>query len=154
MDLASVVDPPVRCLVGGVMCEFPRLESVETKVIAATIKDMRHATNERGAAIFRLTPWERFRAYQELEYEGVGMPDLLRYARTQDGADTVLAASSKKAGRSDAEHAALMKALHMTFRSGLAVELLSAADEKPPQKKAEEARPLDSSTPNQSAPQT
>lgn len=147
MDLAPGVDAPVYARGAA----FPRLELPEVKAIAYKLKADQLQTVDRLVQVCRLTPWERFRALQEVETVGVRITDLVRYACTPDGADAVLDASMVKGGDSDGSKAAARKALAPVEMAALAVDLVSAADDQRPENadgRPKPPNPSAASTPN------
>lgn len=118
-----------------VKIDFPRVEWPQLKELGKKLKAQSFTSIHARADETRLPHWERFRALQEADVVGKSVPDVIRYAKTDDGVDEILNAQFPKAGLSKEDADKVFKAIGPLGRASLAIELVSAADPpypKPP----------------------
>lgn len=145
MDTVSHFDTPVTRTLAGEQVEFPRLTLDDLKAIGGAIRASREEAIERLAKQTRLSPWERFRALQELESGGVSLGDILRHGKTPEGIEAFVGASARRAGHGEEKRAAHARILGPLGLFSLASELVSVPESPPDEadrRAPEEAVPL------------
>jgi hypothetical protein len=115
-----------------VTINFPRITWPQIKTLGKKLKGNGVASIHARADETKLPQWERFRALQEHDRTGASIPDVRRYAMTDDGVDEVLAMAAQNANLSKEDAERVWNAIGPMGRAGLATELVSAAEPKIP----------------------
>jgi len=133
MDLSPAYDAPVTRTLAGpegnpVTITFARLDWTELKEISTRLRSAKETSIHGRADQCKLQPFEKFRALQELDTNGVRVGDIDRWALTHDGAEAITNLSAVKSNISDAEKPKIWRAITGQDRAALALELVSSAN--------------------------
>ena len=125
-----------------VILEIPRLDWEQVKAMSAKLKGINEKSVLARAEQHSLSAWEKYRALREIDAPGISIQSVVRHATIPDGAEDICSQQLSKAKQvmsdgtriqiTEADAVKVANVIGALGRANLAVELISAADVKPP----------------------
>jgi hypothetical protein len=135
-----------------VVLEIPRLDWEQVKAMSAKLKGINEKSVLSRAEQYSLSQWERYRALREIDAPGISIQSVVRHATVPEGAEDICNQQIPKAKQvmpdgsriplTTEDAAKVARIIGAVGRANLAVELISAADVKPPSPSISTPNPL------------
>lgn len=117
---------------GYVKIDFPRLDWKHLKEMARNLKGLAEKSIHARADETRIPQWERFRALQEHDRNGISVRETVSYVTTDIGAEEITTRQAKLAGLSDDDAEKVWRAIGPIGRQKLAQDLVASPNVEVP----------------------